>query len=169
MNDALLLIDVQHPYTASNPETVEALRHALPGLREKMPLIWVFMGEAEADSKVTQLRGRNLRHVFHDNTAHGLRPSLHPQGQDFVTLKAEMDAFTNQNLAGFLTGKYIQTVYLAGFLSSQCVLESALGALRHSFNTGIFQNLTADRNDQQARDFQEECAARKIALPRFPA
>lgn len=164
MNEALMIIDVQMPYSTSNPKTVTALKKALPDLRQRMPVIWVFMGEVDDYSRPRQMRGRRLCDLFNDESIHLNSAAIHPHSDDFVVLKNEMNAFTNPHLEPFLTARGIQTINLAGFHTTQCVFASAAGALRQNLTPRIVQNLTAEYDDRVGLHFQQMLAKQKIKL-----
>lgn len=59
-----------------------------------------------------------------------------------VFLKDKFDAFTNYKLVSFLRKKGVTKVFLAGCMTSCCVLETALGAVEHGIHVVLLENCT---------------------------
>jgi nicotinamidase-related amidase len=146
MADMLLLIDVQGGWARRNPRTVQTITQSLPALRRRMELVWVYMLREEMAEEFAKA---HLRPSDRRLLQRRLGLPIYPAITDKIFFKTEGDAFTNPALCAHVIQTRPETLYLAGFMGTQCVRNTAIGGLglRQSFNIAVLAPLTADQND----------------------
>lgn len=156
-NRALILIDLQNEFLSAEigrflilPQSQDVL---IPNVKELVPafraagghVVWIKsvyeLGEKQKGNK------RLNRDEWLSGTHTGLNPcckegsvgaelyppvaSLVDEQTDSVVVKRNYSAFKDTNLLSLLQDKGIQELYVAGLLSTTCVLATLLGATEH--------------------------------------
>ncbi|MFB6229282.1 MAG: cysteine hydrolase family protein [Halobacteriales archaeon] len=70
-------------------------------------------------------------------------PGLYEEGDPVAEGRHTFDAFEGSDLAAILDANDIQTVFLAGFITDQCIAESLETALDHGYDAYLLADLTA--------------------------
>lgn len=83
-------------------------------------------------------------HVFTAGTDKAaFTPGLYEEGDAVAEGRYTFDAFEGSDLATILDTNDIQTVFLAGFITDQCIAKSLETALDHGYDAYLLANLTA--------------------------
>jgi len=141
MTDTLLLIDVQHDWTSQNYAVTERIATALPILRQHMNVVWTYLDADLADNFPASVLRHNLPARLIQSAGGAV-----PRKDERIFFKAEQNAFTNSSLEKYLLHNNCQSLYLAGFLASACVLSTGAGA-PPEMQVHVFENLSADHNN----------------------
>ena len=161
MKRAALMIDIQTPWDYKNPETMRRIEATLPAIREKMEVIWIYMdAEWLCRSPGAAKRG-NLPGIF-SLASKGHRAQ--PRKDERVVFKHDCDGFENNALNSYLKGRGIDDLYLGGFMFSDCVLKTALGASLSDYFVTVLHPLCADTRDRLGHDAPEKYQAAGIPL-----
>jgi nicotinamidase-related amidase len=155
MPTAVLIIDMLNTYEHEDAEALMAsVREALPGLgrlveragRAGAPLIWVNDNHgdwAAARSELTEAAlggaGRDL-----------VEPIVPPEGTVVLT-KARHSAFYETQLEYLLREQEIDRVVLAGQVTEQCILYTALDAYVRKFSVVVPEDAVAGIRPDLAR------------------
>lgn len=144
MSDALLLIDVQDPWSTHNPETLRRIRKTIPDIRRLMPVFAVFKGGRRLIEKYPE----GYPPGYCSNIFQSVCPAVRVAPEDMVFLKGGADAFGNRSLAAHLRRVGVQRLFLAGFMAGECIYDTAEGAVRSKFKACVVSNLVADASDK---------------------
>ncbi len=70
-------------------------------------------------------------------------PGLYEEGDPVAEGRYTFDAFEGSDLAAILDANEVQTVFLAGFITDQCVAKSLETALEGGYDAYVLRDLTA--------------------------
>lgn len=138
---AVIVIDMLNPY---RHDDADVLAEHVSGILE--PMRTLIGGTQRADADLVYVNDNYgdfvaTRHDLVDNALAGKRPDLiepilPPEGADFVT-KVRHSAFYSTSLEYLLRQREIETVVLAGQVTEQCILYTALDAYVRHFSIRI--------------------------------
>lgn len=72
-------------------------------------------------------------------------PAVSPRRGELVIRKRLPSAFFGTDLAGILLGKGVDTLFVAGCMTSGCVRASVVDAMCHGFRTVVIEDCVGDR------------------------
>lgn len=147
-----MAIDVQNEWTRFSPTTVFRLSAAIHDLRQRMPILWVyFMDDPQRSQQWPKPRWNNQIFL---KPKHPRAPRLKPDRDEWVFFKDDRDAFTNPQLMPLLHKQGINHLIIGGFLSSQCVWSTMLGAREAGLRVTFAADLSADFRDKNNLEIQ---------------
>lgn len=170
---ALLVVDMLNPYEHEDSEPLaERVAETLPGIEAllesakgaEIPVVYVNDNFGDWNSSVEELTGR-ARQGAHPEL---VEPILPPDGASFV-IKARHSTFYETPLEYLLDEMGVDRLVLAGQVTEQCILYSALDAYVRHFRVAIPIDAVAAIHDHLAeaalelmeRNMRAElCAAR---------
>jgi nicotinamidase-related amidase len=98
----------------------------------------------DPDRKKGWLATLTQGHVFTAGTKKAeFTPGIHEESDPVAEGRYTFDAFEGSNLAALLDTHDIQTVFLAGFITDQCIAKSLETALDHGYDAYLLADLTA--------------------------
>ncbi|MFB6296415.1 MAG: isochorismatase family cysteine hydrolase [Halobacteriales archaeon] len=98
----------------------------------------------DPDRKKGWLATLTRGHVFTAGTDKAaFTPGVYEEGDLVAEGRYTFDAFEGSDLAAILDAKGIQTIFLAGFITDQCVAKSLETALDHGYDASVLTDLTA--------------------------
>lgn len=150
MAQALIAIDVQNAWADDNLRTTDAIEDAVARLRAVMPIIWVYLHWQPVQKPFQAGQNPDLSQKFNDMAQEHRwnAPALRPAPEDWVITKNSESLFSNPEAEGFLREQGFTSLLMAGFMTSQCVYQSARDASkRGGFKTTVVSGLTADHSD----------------------
>ncbi|MGQ0571586.1 MAG: isochorismatase family protein [Armatimonadota bacterium] len=154
---ALVIVDVTRGFTdeaypfAIGPEApaiVRSIARLLDAAREvSIPVIHVTGSPAAAMHNlwVRKHHGTGPRDRLLDPRAHEIVPAIAPGAGEIVLTKSKPSAFFGTMLAATLTYYRVDTVILAGLVTSGCIRATAVDAYSHNYRVIIAKECVGDR------------------------
>lgn len=147
MSSALLVIDMLNPYDHEDAEPLmESARDVVPtmarliGRARDADLLTVYVNDNHGDW--TAGRGKISRRALEGRAPELIEPILPPAELPFV-VKARHSVFYETQLEYLLRQEEIDTLFLTGQVTEQCILYSALdGYVRH-FSVNVVADAVA--------------------------
>jgi maleamate amidohydrolase len=152
---ALLIVDMYtafvdpgYPFSSpSAPATVRAIQTLLAAARESA--CPVFFSKARRRT-IPAERGRwkvtgSLQPVMANPEAYEIVPQLRPRENESVVVKSAPSAFTGTDLLSYLIYHNVDTVIVAGTVTSGCVRDTVLDAFSYNFRVIVPQECVCDR------------------------
>jgi len=147
MNSALIVVDMLNTYEHEDADTLtESVREALPSIealierarREDVPIVYVNDNYGD----FAACRPELVRHALDGRAPELVEPIAPPDDVAFV-VKARHSIFYQTQLEYLLRQQEIERIVLAGQVTEQCILYSALdGYVRH-FAVGVPRDAVA--------------------------
>src|SRR5262252_5113331 len=142
-------VDPAYPYsTPSAPATVRAIQTLLAAARTAgCP---VFFSKAKRRT-IPAERGRwktsavNARPIMADPAAYEIVPELTPRPTESVVIKSAPSAFVGTDLVSYLIFHNVDTLIVAGTVTSGCVRDTVLDAFNYSFRVIVPEEAVCDR------------------------
>lgn len=150
---ALLLLDLTHPCLSPSSPVVTTAFATIETLIEKArdsntPIIFastLYTRPSAADAGLLALK--SPAHLFQALEQHP-NAKLRPQPDDIILKKKHPSPFFGTNLATILASMGIDTLVIAGFLTSGSVRAAALDAMQSGFRPMVVAEGCADLGDE---------------------
>jgi len=130
------------------PQAIERTQEALALARERgWPVAHsriVFADDA-ADRNIFALKVPGMATLSEDNPNSAIVPELAPAAGELVVRKTVPSAFFATGLAPWLTQKGVQTLLVAGCVTSGCVRASVVDAMCWGFRPLVLEDCVGDR------------------------
>lgn len=163
-----MIVDFQEYWAQRNPETARRILDSVETARAQgMTILWTYiLGDPRNKTRFhvpppEQAGLRDVKDIFTGcaRFSEEFYPAAQPCPEDFIAGKGpdETDAFSNQYLERFLRGS--KRTYVAGFMHSYCVYNTAQFGVYAKLPIVVLSGLTADKHDKiQAgkRNFEAE-------------
>jgi nicotinamidase-related amidase len=173
MSAALIVIDMLNPYDHEDAEPLmESVSEILPSLRELIQrapeagLLTVYVNDNHGDW--TAGRAKLTRHALAGVAPHLIEPIAPPEDVPFL-VKARHSVFYQTQLEYLLRQEGAERLVLAGQVTEQCVLYSALDAYVRHFEVVVPRTAVAhiheDLADAALRMMKENMRAQVTASP----
>lgn len=152
---ALLLVDFMQgfidPNILGSPEIETASRASIVALefarRGKWPVAHtrIVFAEDGSDANVFSRKAPGLLALTPDAPASALVSHLKPAAGELVVCKKVPSAFFGTDLAPWLTMRGVDTLFVAGCVTSGCVRASVVDAMSFGFRTIVLEDCVGDR------------------------
>ena len=172
-NIGLLIIDLvvgfADPATFGGgniPAAIARTRQALAIARERgWPVAHsrIVYAEDGSDDNVFSLKVPGMATLTEDHPNSAIVPELTPAKGELVVRKTVPSAFFGTQLAPWLTQRAVQTLLVAGAVTSGCVRASVVDAMSYGFRPLVLSDCVGDRavgpHDANLFDMQQKYAA----------
>jgi len=151
----LLIIDLVNGF--ANPEVFgggnipQAIENTVPLLAEARKRGWpvahtrIVFADDGADNNVFSLKVPSMLGLKEDEHNSAIVPELAPAKGEFVVRKTVPSAFFGTSLAAWLTQRGVQTLVVAGAVTSGCVRASVVDAMQLGFRPLVLSDCVGDR------------------------
>jgi maleamate amidohydrolase len=114
---------------------------------QRLPIVFtrVVYAEDGSDAGVFCLKAPGLAALTEHAPASQVVPELEPLNGEHITRKTQPSAFFGTDLSGWLTGKGVDTVLIAGCTTSGCVRASVVDSMSYNFRTIVVTDCVGDR------------------------
>lgn len=116
-----------------------------------------------SDSNVFSIKVPGMASLTEDNPNSAIVDVLTPQKGELVVRKTVPSAFFGTQLAPWLTERAVQTLLVAGAVTSGCVRASVVDAMSYGFRPVVLSDCVGDRaiepHDANLFDMQQKYAA----------
>jgi maleamate amidohydrolase len=116
-----------------------------------------------SDDNVFSLKVPGMATLTEDHPNSAIVPELTPAAGELVVRKTVPSAFFGTQLAPWLSQRAVQTLIVAGAVTSGCVRASVVDAMSHGFRTLVVSDCVGDRaigpHDANLFDMQQKYAA----------
>lgn len=140
MKSALLNIDIQDPWALNNRMTTSMIEEFTVKARAHMPVIWACIHWMNRPQPFQVKDMYGIAGAFNKANKH---PVLSLHDEDWIQCKQGMNAFHETYLYRLLDRLEIERLYLTGYKTTECVLGTAWGSVKH-YDTVLLRDLTAD-------------------------
>jgi len=135
-----------------------ARRHGWPVAHSRI----VYAGDG-SDENVFSLKVPGMATLTEDHPNSAIVPELTPARGELVVRKTVPSAFFGTQLAPWLSQRAVQTLIVAGAVTSGCVRASVVDAMSHGFRPLVVSDCVGDRaigpHDANLFDMQQKYAA----------
>lgn len=151
----LLIIDLVNGFT--NPDVFgggnipQAIANTVPLLAEARKRGWpvahtrIVFADDGADANVFTLKVPSMLGLKEDDPNSAIVPELAPADGELVVRKTVPSAFFGTSLAAWLTHRGVQTLLVAGAVTSGCVRASVVDAMQYGFRPLVVSDCVGDR------------------------
>lgn len=156
------------------PQAIERTRALLAHAREQgWPVAHsrIVFSDDDADSNIFCLKVPGMLTLKEDSHNSAIVPQLAPAPGEYVVRKSTPSAFYGTMLAPWLAQRGVQTLVVAGCVTSGCVRASVVDAMCHGFRPLVVTDCVGDRSlqahDANLFDMNQKYAtlmARDVAL-----
>lgn len=176
----LLIVDFVNGF--ANPEVFgggnipEAIANTVPLLAVARERGWavahsrIVYADDGADHDIFSLKVPGMLSLKEDHVNGAIVPQLAPSEGELVVRKMVASAFFGTSLAAWLTQRGVQTLVVAGSVTSGCVRASVVDAMSHGFRPLVVSDCVGDRALEPHRanlfDMEQKYAA---VMPRDAA
>lgn len=116
-----------------------------------------------SDDNVFSLKVPGMATLTEDHPNSAIVPELTPEAGELVVRKTVPSAFFGTQLAPWLAQRAVQTLVVAGAVTSGCVRASVVDAMSHGFRPLVVSDCVGDRaigpHDANLFDMQQKYAA----------
>ncbi|HYP82739.1 N-carbamoylsarcosine amidohydrolase [Variovorax sp.] len=116
-----------------------------------------------ADHNIFSLKVPGMLTLKEDDPRSAIVPELTPQAGELVVRKTVPSAFFGTSLAAWLSQRGVQTLVVAGAVTSGCVRASVVDAMSHGFRPLVVSDCVGDRalapHDANLFDMAQKYAA----------
>lgn len=105
----------------------------------------IVFADDDSDANVFSAKVPNLLKLKEHDPASAIVPALTPQAGELVVRKTVPSAFFGTSLAPWLTSKGVQTLLVAGCVTSGCVRASVVDAMCFGFRPVVLSDCVGDR------------------------
>jgi maleamate amidohydrolase len=116
-----------------------------------------------SDDNVFSLKVPGMATLTEDHPNSAIVPELKPAAGELVVRKTVPSAFFGTQLAPWLSQRAVQTLIVAGAVTSGCVRASVVDAMSHGFRPLVISDCVGDRaigpHDANLFDMQQKYAA----------
>ena len=158
---ALLLIDFACGWTApTSPLSVPcgneidaAAQLLAVARRQSVPIVFTTVAyeDSELQTVLMLRKTPRVRQMVVGSPLTDIDPRLAPRPGELVLVKKHASAFFATPLASHLVSNNVDTVLIAGLITSGCVRTTAVDATQHGFRTLVVSDATADRSADARR------------------
>lgn len=112
-----------------------------------LPIVFtrVVYADDGSDVGVFGMKAPGLRALTEAAPASQIIPELAPEPGEYIIRKTQPSAFFGTGLAGWLVGKGVDTLIVAGCTTSGCVRASVVDAMSYNFRTIVATDCVGDR------------------------
>jgi len=151
----LLIIDLVNGF--ANPEVFgggnipEAIENTVPLLAEARKRKWpvahtrIVFADDGADNNIFSLKVPSMLGLTETNPNSQIVPELTPVDGELVVRKTVPSAFYGTSLAAWLTQRGVQTLVVAGAVTSGCIRASVVDAMQLGFRPLVLSDCVGDR------------------------
>lgn len=151
----LLIIDLVNGF--ANPDVFgggnipQAIANTVPLLAEARKRGWpvahtrIVFADDGADANVFTLKVPSMLGLKEDDPNSAIVPELAPADGELVVRKTVPSAFFGTSLAAWLTHRGVQTLLVAGAVTSGCVRASVVDAMQYGFRPMVVSDCVGDR------------------------
>ncbi|WP_301116745.1 N-carbamoylsarcosine amidohydrolase [Pusillimonas sp. (ex Stolz et al. 2005)] len=151
----LLIIDLVNGF--ANPDVFgggnipQAIANTVPLLAEARKRGWpvahtrIVFADDGADANVFTLKVPSMLGLKEDDPNSAIVPELAPVDGELVVRKTVPSAFFGTSLAAWLTHRGVQTLLVAGAVTSGCVRASVVDAMQYGFRPLVVSDCVGDR------------------------
>lgn len=151
----LLIIDLVNGF--ANPDVFgggnipQAIENTVPLLAEARKRGWVVahtrivFADDGADNNVFSLKVPSMLGLKEDDPNSAIVPELAPAPGELVVRKTVPSAFFGTSLAAWLAQRGVQTLVVAGAVTSGCVRASVVDAMQFGFRPLVLSDCVGDR------------------------
>ena len=148
---ALLLVDVQRDFLSSSLGSLrdgyaDRVARLLAVVREAgLPVVHVHSAFAPDGSDwMRRYRPRGSIPGVRGTPGAVVLPGCEPEGDEPVVEKQTFDAFGRPELHPLLRSRGVESLLVAGLVTSTCVLLTAASAMQHGYLVAVVEDATAD-------------------------
>ncbi|MFT9018958.1 isochorismatase family protein [Acetobacter malorum] len=151
----LLIVDFVNGFADPNAfgggNIPAAIKQTVPLLATARRLGWpvahtrIVFADDGADANVFSLKVPSMLGLTEHNPASAIVPELAPVEGEFVVRKTVPSAFSGTSLASWYTHRGVQTLVVAGCVTSGCVRASVLDAMSLGFRPIVLSDCVGDR------------------------
>ncbi|KFL89133.1 N-carbamoylsarcosine amidase [Acetobacter malorum] len=151
----LLIVDFVNGFADPNAfgggNIPPAIKQTVPLLATARRLGWpvahtrIVFADDGADANVFSLKVPSMLGLTEHNPASAIVPELAPVEGEFVVRKTVPSAFSGTSLASWYTHRGVQTLVVAGCVTSGCVRASVLDAMSLGFRPIVLSDCVGDR------------------------
>jgi len=148
------------------PEAIEQTTHLLAHARAKgWPVAHsrIVFADDDADQNIFCLKVPGMLTLKEDSPGSAIVPELTPAHGEFVVRKSTPSAFYGTMLAPWLAQRGVQTLVVAGCVTSGCVRASVVDAMQAGFRPLVVSDCVGDRaigpHDANLFDMAQKYAA----------
>lgn len=151
----LLIIDLVNGFAdpeafggGNIPQAIENTQEVLKVARENgWPVAHtrIVFADNAADNNIFTIKVPSLLALTEDNPASQIVPELAPAQGELVVRKTVPSAFFGTSLAAWLTQRGVQTLLVAGAVTSGCVRASVVDAMQLGFRPLVLEDCVGDR------------------------
>ena len=105
----------------------------------------IVYADDEADHNIFSLKVPGMLTLKEDDPRSAIVPQLAPQDGELVVRKTVPSAFFGTSLAAWLSQRRVQTLVVAGAVTSGCVRASVVDAMSHGFRPLVVLDCVGDR------------------------
>jgi len=141
-------VDPAYPFSSpSAPATVRAIQPLLAAAREsECPLFFSKARRRTIQAERGRWKVRATQHPIMTNPeAYEIVPQLRPQEHESVVVKSAPSAFAGTDLLSYLIYHNVDTVIIAGTVTSGCVRDTVLDAFSYNFRVIVPHECVCDR------------------------
>jgi len=122
----------------------------------------IVFADDDSDANVFSAKVPSLLKLKKHSRASAIVPALAPRAGELVVRKTVPSAFFGTSLAPWLTSKGVQTLLVAGCVTSGCVRASVVDAMCYGFRPVVLSDCVGDRaigpHDASLFDMQQKYA-----------
>ncbi|MBX0345058.1 isochorismatase family protein [Acetobacter sp. TBRC 12305] len=151
----LLIVDFVNGFADPNafgggniPQAIERTRALLAAARTrewKIAHTRIVFADDGADANIFSLKVPTMLGLTETNPASAIVPELAPEPGEYVVRKTVPSAFAGTPLAAWFTSHGVQTVVVAGCVTSGCIRASVLDAMQYGFRPIVVSDCVGDR------------------------
>ncbi|MCQ9617661.1 N-carbamoylsarcosine amidohydrolase [Paenalcaligenes niemegkensis] len=151
----LLIIDLVNGFAnpavfggGNIPEAIEQTQKLLKTAREQgWPVAHtrIVFADDGADNNIFSIKVPSMLTLLEDNPDSHIVPELTPVDGELVVRKTVPSAFYGTSLAAWLTQRGVQTLLVAGAVTSGCVRSSVVDAMQLGFRPLVVSDCVGDR------------------------
>lgn len=105
----------------------------------------IVFADGGADNNIFSLKVPGMLRLKEDDPDSAIVPELAPRGDELVVRKTVPSAFFGTSLAAWLTQRGVQTLVVAGCVTSGCVRASVVDAMSLGFRPLVVSDCVGDR------------------------
>lgn len=151
----LLIIDLVNGFAnpevfggGNIPEAIENTQELLSLAREKgWPVAHtrIVFADDQSDNNIFTIKVPSMLSLLEDSHNSQIVPELTPEAGELVVRKTVPSAFFGTSLAAWLTQRGVQTLVVAGAVTSGCVRASVVDAMQLGFRPLVVSDCVGDR------------------------
>lgn len=130
------------------PQAIERTQDLLAAARTrgwKVAHSRIVFADDGADANIFSLKVPSMLGLTENNPASAIVPELTPVAGEYVVRKTVPSAFAGTPLAAWFVSHGVQTVVVAGCVTSGCVRASVLDAMQAGFRPVVISDCVGDR------------------------